>query len=101
MVPFHLLFNLQRIPIWWRWYYWANPVAWSLYGLVASQYSDSEKPIKVSDRVESIPLKLLVKVVFGYRHDFIGIAGFMVVGFCILFAVIFAYAIKSFNFQKR
>nr|GMC68650.1 ABC transporter G family member 32 isoform X2 [Ipomoea batatas] len=107
--PFYMLWNLfsgfmiphKRIPIWWRWYYWANPVAWSLYGLVASQYSDSEKPIKVSDRVESIPLKLLVKVVFGYRHDFIGIAGFMVVGFCILFAVIFAYAIKSFNFQKR
>nr|GMC58732.1 ABC transporter G family member 32 [Ipomoea batatas] len=107
--PFYMLWNLfsgfmiphKRIPIWWRWYYWANPVAWSLYGLVASQYSDSEKPIKVSDGVESIPLKLLVKVVFGYRHDFIGIAGFMVVGFCILFAVIFAYAIKSFNFQKR
>ncbi|XP_019192543.1 PREDICTED: ABC transporter G family member 32 isoform X2 [Ipomoea nil] len=107
--PFYMLWNLfsgfmiphKRIPIWWRWYYWANPVAWSLYGLVASQYSDSERAIKLSDGVESTPLNLLVKVVFGYRHDFIGIAGFMVVGFCILFAVIFAYAIKSFNFQKR
>ncbi|PNX98846.1 pleiotropic drug resistance protein 1-like, partial [Trifolium pratense] len=29
-----------RIPVWWRWYSWANPVAWSLYGLVASQYGD-------------------------------------------------------------
>ncbi|PQQ21261.1 pleiotropic drug resistance protein 1 [Prunus yedoensis var. nudiflora] len=29
-----------RIPIWWRWYYWACPVAWTLYGLVASQFGD-------------------------------------------------------------
>ncbi|GMH03649.1 hypothetical protein Nepgr_005488 [Nepenthes gracilis] len=28
------------IPIWWRWYYWAFPMAWSFYGLVASQYGD-------------------------------------------------------------
>ncbi|KAI4365646.1 hypothetical protein MLD38_021612 [Melastoma candidum] len=26
-----------QIPIWWRWYYWASPVAWTLYGLVTSQ----------------------------------------------------------------
>ena len=94
-------FSVQRIPIWWRWYYWANPIAWSLYGLVASQYSDSDRPVKLSDGINSLPTRLMVKHVFGFRHDFIGIAGFMVVGFCILFAVIFAYAIKAFNFMKR
>lgn len=93
--------TVQRIPIWWRWYYWANPVAWSLYGLVASQYADSEKLVKLSDGVQSLSTRLLVKNVFGFRHDFIGIAGVMVVGFCLLFAVIFAFAIKTFNFQRR
>ncbi|MQL00608.1 hypothetical protein EI005_25720, partial [Escherichia coli] len=29
-----------KIPIWWRWYYWACPVAWTIYGLVASQFGD-------------------------------------------------------------
>ncbi|KAE8711247.1 Pleiotropic drug resistance protein 3 [Hibiscus syriacus] len=29
-----------RIPIWWRWYYWACPISWTLYGLIASQYGD-------------------------------------------------------------
>ncbi|KAI5680627.1 hypothetical protein M9H77_01854 [Catharanthus roseus] len=107
--PFYMLWNLfsgfmipnKRIPIWWRWYYWANPVAWSLYGLVASQYSDSENPILLSDGIHSIPTRVLVKNVFGYRHDFVGIAGIMVVGFAVFFAVIFAFAIKSFNFMKR
>nr|XP_009609403.1 ABC transporter G family member 32-like [Nicotiana tomentosiformis] len=107
--PFYMLWNLfsgfmiphKRIPIWWRWYYWANPVAWTLYGLVASQYADDDRLVKLSDGIQSVPIKLLVKTVFGYRHDFIGIAGFLVVSFSVLFAVIFAYAIKSFNFQKR
>ncbi|KAI3446950.1 hypothetical protein Pfo_003615 [Paulownia fortunei] len=107
--PFYMLWNLfsgfmiphKRIPIWWRWYYWANPVAWSLYGLVASQFADSEKLVKLSDGVQVLSTRLLIKNVFGFRHDFIGIAGFMVVGFCMLFAVIFAFAIKSFNFQRR
>ncbi|VFQ77207.1 unnamed protein product [Cuscuta campestris] len=108
--PFYMLWNLfcglmiphKRIPIWWRWYYWANPVSWSLYGIVASQYSDISSLIKLPDGMDSsVPLRLLIKNVFGYRHDFVGIAGFMVVGFCVLFTVIFAYAIKSFNFQKR
>lgn len=48
-----------------------------------------------------MPVRQFLKVGFGYRHDFLGVAGIMVVGFCILFAIIFAYAIKSFNFQRR
>ncbi|XP_051148620.1 ABC transporter G family member 32 [Andrographis paniculata] len=107
--PFYMLWNLfsgfmiphKKIPIWWRWYYWANPVAWSLYGLVASQYSDSDELVKLSDGVHSMSRKVLVKDVFGFRHDFVGLAGVMVVGFAVLFAVIFAFSIKSFNFQRR
>ncbi|KAM7512769.1 hypothetical protein LguiB_011644 [Lonicera macranthoides] len=107
--PFYMLWNLfsgfmiphKRIPIWWRWYYWANPVAWSLYGLVASQYGDSNKLVKLTDGITTVPTRLLVKNVFGFRHDYVGIAGIMVVGFCAMFVLIFAFAIKSFNFQKR
>uniref|UniRef100_A0A804MZ33 ABC transporter domain-containing protein n=1 Tax=Zea mays TaxID=4577 RepID=A0A804MZ33_MAIZE len=66
--PFYTLWNLfcgfmiprKRIPVWWRWYYWANPVSWTLYGLLTSQF-----------------------------------------GFCVLFAVVFALAIKYLNFQRR
>lgn len=29
--------NSQKIPVWWRWFYFINPVAWTLYGLIASQ----------------------------------------------------------------
>ena len=91
----------QWIPIWWRWYYWANPVAWSLYGLLTSQYGDNDNLVKLSDGINTVPINRLLREVFGFRHDFLVISGFMVVSFCLMFAVIFAYAIKSFNFQKR
>ncbi|CBI28131.3 hypothetical protein VitviT2T_016593 [Vitis vinifera] len=107
--PFYMLWNLfsgfmiphKWIPIWWRWYYWANPVAWSLYGLLTSQYGDNDNLVKLSDGINTVPINRLLREVFGFRHDFLVISGFMVVSFCLMFAVIFAYAIKSFNFQKR
>ncbi|KAL2236963.1 ABC transporter G family member 32 isoform X2 [Sesamum indicum] len=107
--PFYMMWNLfsgfmishMRIPIWWRWYYWANPIAWSLYGLLTSQYGDVDESVRLTDGVHSMPIKQLLKHQFGFRHDFLGIAGIVVVGFCVLFAVTFAFSIKSFNFQRR
>lgn len=92
---------LQRLPGWWRWYYWANPIAWSLYGLLTSQYGDLDEPMKLWDGVHSVSIRKFLRDYFEYRHDFLGIAGIMVVSFCVLFAFIYAFAIKSFNFQRR
>ncbi|GAB2261691.1 hypothetical protein Droror1_Dr00002688 [Drosera rotundifolia] len=107
--PFYMLWNLfsgfmiprMRIPIWWRWYYWANPVAWTLYGLLTSQYSDMDDPVTLADGIQTLPIKQFLEDQFGYRHDFLVVAAIMVAGFCLVFAVTFAYAIKSFNFLKR
>ncbi|KAF8765291.1 hypothetical protein HU200_008726 [Digitaria exilis] len=38
---------------------------------------------------------------FGFRHDFLGVVAAMVTGFSVLFAVVFALAIKYLNFQRR
>ncbi|XP_058074655.1 ABC transporter G family member 31-like [Magnolia sinica] len=107
--PFYMLWNLfcgfmiphKRLPGWWRWYYWANPIAWSLYGLLTSQYGDVDEPMKLWDGNRPVPIRQFLKEHFGFRHDYLGIAGFMVAGFCVIFAVIFAFAIKCFNFQRR
>uniref|UniRef100_V5NXR0 PDR protein 2 n=1 Tax=Vinca minor TaxID=60093 RepID=V5NXR0_VINMI len=107
--PFFMMWNLfsgfmisrLRIPIWWRWYYWANPIAWTLYGLLTSQYGDINAFVKLADGVHSMPIKQLLKEQFGYRHEFLATASIVVVGFCCVFAVAFAFAIKAFNFQRR
>ncbi|KAF5932025.1 hypothetical protein HYC85_028196 [Camellia sinensis] len=51
---FYALFNLfsgffipkPKIPKWWMWYYWICSVAWTVYGLIASQYGDVTDPLQ-------------------------------------------------------
>ncbi|XP_028766306.1 pleiotropic drug resistance protein 1 [Neltuma alba] len=84
------------IPVWWRWYYWACPVAWTLYGLLASQYGDVTTKIETGQTV-----KEFLRSYFGFRDDFVGVVAVVVVAFTVLFAFIFAFSIKVFNFQRR
>ncbi|KAK7283061.1 hypothetical protein RIF29_12307 [Crotalaria pallida] len=101
---FYLIWNLfsgfviprKRMPVWWRWYFWICPVSWTLYGLVASQFGDLQERMETGETVQEFLLSY-----FGYRHDFIGIAASVVVGFTLLFGFIFAFSIKTLNFQKR
>ncbi|XP_061343406.1 pleiotropic drug resistance protein 1-like isoform X2 [Gastrolobium bilobum] len=88
-----------RIPVWWRWYYWANPVAWTLYGLVASQFGDIQEPIDFNGK--STNVEDFLRNYFGYKHDFLGVVAAVIIGFALTFALIFAFAIKMFNFQRR
>uniref|UniRef100_A0A0D9XTN9 ABC transporter domain-containing protein n=1 Tax=Leersia perrieri TaxID=77586 RepID=A0A0D9XTN9_9ORYZ len=88
------------IPIWWRWYYWANPVSWTIYGVVGSQFGKSNHPLSVpggSPTVVSEFLKENLKI----RHDFLGYVVLGHFGYIILFFFIFGYSIKYLNFQKR
>lgn len=83
-------------PVWWRWYHWANPVAWTLYGLVATQFGDVKDRFQTGQTVRDF-----VTSYYGFRHDFIGVAAVIVAGFGVVFALVFAFAIKTLNFQRR
>ncbi|KAB5553301.1 hypothetical protein DKX38_010612 [Salix brachista] len=85
-----------RVPIWWRWYFWACPFSWTLYGLIASQYGDFEDKLEGDETVKDF-----VRNYFGFRHDYVGICAVVVVGMSVLFAFTFAFSIKAFNFQRR
>jgi len=85
------------IPVWWRWYYWACPVAWTLYGLIASQFGDITKIMES----ENESVQEFIRSYFGMKHDFIEICALVVIGTAVLFACIFAVSIKVFNFQRR
>lgn len=71
-------------------------MAWTLYGLVASQFGDVEDQFQTGQSVGDF-----VRSYYGFRHDFISIAALVVVGFGVVFALIFAFAIKTLNFQRR
>ncbi|GLT76272.1 hypothetical protein SLA2020_479420 [Shorea laevis] len=90
----------MQIPIWWRWYYWASPVAWTVYGLVTSQLGDKSDPVDIPG-AGTVPLKILLKQGLGFEYDFLPAVGIAHVGFCLLFVCVFAYCIKFLNFQRR
>ncbi|GKV42059.1 hypothetical protein SLEP1_g49508 [Rubroshorea leprosula] len=85
-----------RIPVWWIWYYWICPVAWTLYGLVASQFGDIQEKFETGETVEHF-----VRTYFDYKTDFLWVVAIVIVGFAVLFGFIFGFSIKAFNFQKR
>ncbi|XP_024637157.1 pleiotropic drug resistance protein 1 isoform X2 [Medicago truncatula] len=86
-----------RMPVWWRWYYWANPVAWSLYGLFASQFGNITDIMEMED----VTVQEYIRNYYGIKHDFVGVSAAVVFGIAIAFAFTFAVSIKVFNFQHR
>ncbi|XP_061359145.1 ABC transporter G family member 36 [Gastrolobium bilobum] len=106
---FYGLFNLfsgffiprPKIPKWWVWYYWICPVAWTVYGLIVSQYRDVTTGISVPGNDQRVPIKEFIEKHYGYKPDFMGPVAAVLVGFTAFFAFIFAYCIKALNFQTR
>ncbi|KAL1829193.1 hypothetical protein ACET3Z_007605 [Daucus carota] len=86
------------MPQWWRWYSWLCPVAYTLYGLIASQFGDIDDKT-LTDTNQTV--KKFIEDYFGFEHDNVWAVALAVVGFTLLFAVTFAFSIKSFNFQRR
>lgn len=89
-----------QIPIWWRWYYWASPVAWTIYGLVTSQVGDKMDLVEIPG-FGAIPVKVYLEKFLGYKYDFLGAVAVAHVGWVLLFFFVFAYGIKFLNFQRR
>ncbi|KAK4487149.1 hypothetical protein RD792_006464 [Penstemon davidsonii] len=94
------LISRNEIPIWCRWYYWASPVSWTLYGLVTSQVGDRNDPIQVPG-LGDIPLNEYLDSFLGFKYDFLGAVAGAHVGWAIFFCLVFAYGIKYLNFQRR
>ncbi|CAO2191404.1 unnamed protein product [Urochloa humidicola] len=101
---FYVIWNLfsgfiiprPRVPIWWRWYCWMCPVAWTLYGLVVSQFGDV-----MTEMDDGRTVKVFVEDYFDFKHSWLGGVAAMVVAFTVLFAALFGFAIMKLNFQKR
>ncbi|KAJ3701260.1 hypothetical protein LUZ61_004965 [Rhynchospora tenuis] len=90
------LITRPRLPKWYRWNYWSDPVAWALYGLMVSQFGDVDN---IMDN--GVTVKDFIREYSGYKHSFLPFAAIAIVGFCVIFATSFAFAIKLLNFQRR
>ncbi|KAH7423685.1 hypothetical protein KP509_12G068500 [Ceratopteris richardii] len=89
------------IPIWWRWFCWATPVSWTLYGLITSQLGDlDDQEVEIPEQGQKLVSKFITEY-FGYHQSFLSIVCVMHVVFVILFAFVFGICMKYINFQRR
>ncbi|XBH95564.1 hypothetical protein VPH35_086106 [Triticum aestivum] len=88
------------LPIWWRWYYWANPVSWTIYGVIGSQFGDNTSRLSVPGGSPTV-VKQFLEDNMGIKHDFLGYVVLAHFAYVIGFFLMFGYSIKVLNFQKR
>lgn len=81
------------------WCYWICPTAWSLNGLLTSQFGDMNKEISILGVQK--PVRLFLKDFYGFEEDHLGLVAFVLIAFSVAFASLFAYCIAKFNFQRR
>ncbi|VAH79294.1 unnamed protein product [Triticum turgidum subsp. durum] len=86
-----------KIPVWWRWYSWICPVAWTLYGLVASQFGDIQTKLVTKDQT----VAQFIAEFYGFDRDLLWVVALVHVAFTVGFAFMFNFAIMRFNFQRR
>ncbi|KAI5072441.1 hypothetical protein GOP47_0012547 [Adiantum capillus-veneris] len=109
---FYSVFNLfsgflmprPKLPKWWSWYYWLCPTAWTVNGLITSQYSDMRKTIQVNlptGGVASQDITDYLNITFGFHRDFLGEVATVLIVFPIFFALVFTFCVRALNFQRR
>lgn len=90
---------LQKIPKWWVWGYWICPVAWSLNGLLTSQYGDLNREIVVHGEEQTI--SAFLESIHGYYYDELKYVAIVLFAFPLVFAFAFGVATEKLNFQRR
>ncbi|XP_068634452.1 ABC transporter G family member 45-like [Aristolochia californica] len=88
------------IPKWWRWFYWADPAAWTVYGLMISQLGDRTDLIHVPGLPDQT-VKEFLNSYMGLSSNHLGLM--LSLHFVIIFVFLFVYgiSIKHLNFQRR
>ncbi|XP_031498966.1 ABC transporter G family member 45-like [Nymphaea colorata] len=85
---------------WTRWYYWLDPAAWTVYGLMVTQLKDRPEIVQMFDQQGQTAREFMGDYL-GLKGDFI----FPILGLhfaaIFTFLFVFAFSIKYLNFQRR
>ncbi|XP_078170470.1 ABC transporter G family member 45-like isoform X2 [Carex rostrata] len=94
------IISIKMIPPWWRWLYWADPAAWTVYGLMFSQLGDRTELVKVPPGPD-IPVKEFIRDYLGLHDKYFNLIISLHIVAIMLFGFIYCICIKYLNFQRR
>lgn len=81
------------MPVWWRWMYWADPAAWTVYGLVFSQLGDRMELIRVPGQPDQ-PVREFLEEYLGLQDDYFPLVTALHIALSALFSIVFCISIK-------
>ncbi|CAL5065164.1 unnamed protein product [Urochloa decumbens] len=90
----------KMIPAWWRWMYWADPAAWTIYGLMLSQLGDRKELIIVPGESDQ-PVSEFLKEYLGLQDGYFALVTMLHIALSTLFGVVFCLGIKYLKFQRK
>ena len=67
--------------------------------MLTSQYGDMNKEISAMGETRTVAAFL--EDYYGFKHDFLGVTGVVLIVFPMFVAVLFAYCIGNLNFLRR
>ncbi|XP_037427075.1 ABC transporter G family member 45-like isoform X2 [Triticum dicoccoides] len=88
------------IPVWWRWAYWANPSAWTVYALMFSQLGDRTELILVPGLPDQT-VKEFLESYLGLEDVYMNLVTYLHVAIIALFAIVLFISLKYLNFLRR
>lgn len=84
----------------WRWFTYVNPVAWSLYGLLASQLGNIQATI-IDFTGQEISVADFLTDRFGYHYSMVGPIVAILFAYVLFFRGLSVLFLTRINFQKR
>ena len=82
-------------------YYFLDPLAYTIWGLIGSQLSDVSDVTLVSQTGMRMALNEYMTTTYKFRHAFIGAAAAILIAFIVLFHLLTAFALQRLNYLKR
>ena len=83
------------------WYYYLDPLTYTVYGLLASQLGDDNTDTLTNTMGETVTVSSFLVENYLFHHYFIGYAVLVLCAFILVFHGITALAFWKLNFLKR
>ncbi|CAL9782849.1 unnamed protein product [Musa acuminata subsp. burmannicoides] len=88
-----------NLPVWWLWFYYVCPVAWTLRGVITSQLGDVET--RIAGPGFDGTVKQYLEESLGYGPGMLSITAVVLIAFSLVFFTAYATSIKVLNYQRR
>ncbi|KAK9866038.1 hypothetical protein WJX84_006833 [Apatococcus fuscideae] len=95
------LIPVNRMPGWWVWYYYINPISWTLYGIIIFQLGDFNQTMLSTPEGSLYTLQQYLEINFDYKWHFRGQVIAILIAFMLAFMLFAIIGLRFINFQKR